>query len=59
MTVDEKKEEKTEEMEIDNKSEGVEHQCPGSVLWRQARWLQGTKHPAKYGHQDQTLSYFL
>lgn len=53
------KEEKTEEMGIDNSREGAEQQCPGSVQWRQARWLQGTEHPAKYGHQDPTLSYFL
>lgn len=56
---EEEKEEKTEEMGVDNKREGAEQQCPGSMQWRQARWLQGTEHPAKYGHQDPALSYFL
>lgn len=56
---EEKEEEKTEEMGIVEEREGAEQQCPGSVRWRQARWLQGTKHPAKYGHQDPALSYFL
>lgn len=52
-------EEKTEEKGKDNKRIGAEQQCPGSVQWNQARWLQGTEHPAKYGHQDPALSYFL
>lgn len=56
---DEKNEVKTEEMGRDNKREVAEQQCPGSMQWRQARWLQGTEHPAKYGHQDAALSYFL
>lgn len=38
---------------------GVEQQCPGSKQWRQARWLQGTQHPAKYGQQHPALAYFL
>ncbi len=54
-----KEEEKTEKMGIDVEREGAEQQCPDSVRWRQARWLQGTGHPAKYGHQDPALSYFL
>ena len=52
-------EEKTEETRIGNKRKGAEKQCPGSVWWRQARWLQGTEHPAKNGHRDPALSYFL
>lgn len=55
---DEKKEEKTEEMGIGDEREGAEQQCPGSMRCGQARWLQGTEHPAKYGHQDPALSYF-
>lgn len=50
---------KKEETGIDNMREEAEQQCPGSMRWRQARWLQGTEHPAKYGHQDPALSYFL
>lgn len=56
---EERKEEKTEETGIDDKRNGAEQQCPGSMRWRQARWLQGTEHPAKYGHQDPALSYFF
>lgn len=37
----------------------AEQQCPGSKQWRQARWLQGTQHPAKYGQQHPALAYFL
>ncbi|CAB1450649.1 unnamed protein product [Pleuronectes platessa] len=41
---------------VHNKRRGAEQQCPGSV---QPSCLQGTEHPAKYGHQDPALSYFL
>lgn len=59
LAVENKTERKREENGICNDKEGTEQQCPGTMRWRQARWLQGTEHPAKYGHQDPALSYFL
>lgn len=56
---EEEKAEKLERIGINDKKGGADQQRPGSKQWRQARWLQGTQHPAKYGQQDPALAYFL
>lgn len=53
------KAERLKRIGINHKKGGAEQQHPGSKQWRQAGWLQGTQHLAKYGQQDPALAYFL